>query len=131
MSTKVFTVAGIIVQNGNTKVRFANDMVRRIKQFTKGGATRISFVDLPKEMNKIDALAHLKAHADFQSASDQATIADSLEDRVKDANKGKGTVKVKAVKAKPSIEAIKSRAKKPAVAAVAAPVVITADKATA
>ena len=86
MSTKVFTVAGIIVQNGNTKVRFANDMVRRIKQFTKGGATRISFVDLPKEMNKIDALAHLKAHADFQSASDQATIADSLEDRVKDAN---------------------------------------------
>ena len=78
MSTKVFTVAGIIVQNGNTKVRFANDMVRRIKQFTKGGATRISFVDLPKEMNKIDALAHLKAHADFQSASDQATIAAAM-----------------------------------------------------
>jgi hypothetical protein len=44
----------------------------------------------------------------FASAEDQATINDSSEDRVKEANKG--TVKVKA---KPSIEAIKARAKKP------------------
>jgi hypothetical protein len=89
-------------------------MVRRIKQFTKGGHTRVDFVDLPSEMTKIEALNYLATHANFQSPADQATIADTLADKTKEANKG--TVKVKVAKtktkAKPSIDAIKSRAKK-------------------
>ena len=59
-------------------------------------------------MTKIDALKYMLTQEVFASAEDQATINDSIEDRVKEANKG--TVKVKA---KPSIEAIKARAKKP------------------
>jgi len=114
MAKQTFKVAGMTTNNGNTKVRFTDDMVRRIKQFTKGGHTRVDFVDLPSEMNKIEALNYLATHADFQSPADQATIADTLADKLKEANKG--TVKVKVAKtkakAKPSIDAIKARAKK-------------------
>ena len=109
-TSQTFKVAGITTHNGNAKVRFTDDMVRRIKQFTKGGATRIDLIELPSEMTKIEALKYMAAHAEFQSPSDQATIADSLADKTKEATKG--TVKVKATKAKPSIEAIKARAKK-------------------
>jgi hypothetical protein len=114
MAKQTFKVAGITTHNSNTKVRFTDDMVRRIKQFTKGGASRIDLVELPSEMTKIEALDYLATHVDFQSPADQATIADTLADKTKEANKG--TVKVKVVKtkakAKPSIDAIKARAKK-------------------
>jgi len=109
MSNQTFKVAGITVHNGNAKVRFTDDMIRRIKQFTKGGATRADFVELPTEMTKVEALKYLQAHADFQSAEDQALISDALADR----EKVKKEVKVKATKAtKPSVESIKARAKK-------------------
>lgn len=108
MAKQTFKVAGITTHNDSTKVRFTDDMVRRVKQFSKGGASRIDLVELPSEMTKIEALKYLATHADFQSAADQATIADCLVDKEKVANKG--TVKVKA--AKPSIDAIKARAKK-------------------
>jgi hypothetical protein len=109
MANQLFKVAGITTHNGNTKVRFTDDMVRRIKQFTKGGASRIDLVELPSEMTKVEALKYLASHAEFQSAGDQATIADSLADKLKEA--GKGEVKVKA-STKPSLDAIKARAKK-------------------
>ena len=110
MAKQTFKVAGMTTNNGNTKVRFTDDMVRRIKQFTKGGHTRVDFVDLPSEMTKIEALNYLATHADFQSPADQATIADTLADKTKEASKG--NVKVKVSKTKPSIDAIKARAKK-------------------
>lgn len=112
-TSQTFKVAGITVHNGNAKVRFTDDMVRRIKQFTKGGATRIDLIELPSEMTKIEALKYLQAHADFQSAEDQATLADTLADKEKEANKGQ--VKVKATK--PSLDAIKARGKKKEVTA--------------
>ena len=118
MSKKMFKVVGITSYGDSVKVRFTDDMIRRIKQFTKGGASRVEFIDLPKEMSKIDALKFMASHASFASPADQATIADALEDRVKEA--GKGTVKVKVAKkakAKPSLASIKARAPK-----VAAPV---------
>ena len=110
-TSQTFKVAGITVHNGNAKVRFTDDMVRRIKQFSKGGATRIDLVELPSEMNKIDALKHIATLPEFQSAADQATISDALADKEKEARKGE--VKVKATK-KPSLDAIKARGKKTA-----------------
>lgn len=106
MSTKLFNVAGIVVQNGRTTVRFTEDMGRRVKQFSKGGATRIDFVELPNAMNKIDGLKYLLTLPNFASAEDQATLTEYLADRERDARKGE--VKVQA---KPSLAAIKSRAK--------------------
>ncbi len=114
-SNQTFKVAGITIHNGNAKVRFTDDMVRRIKQFTKGGATRVDFVELPSEMTKVDALKYLATLPEFASPSDQATIADTLADKTKEASKGE--VKVKSTKTKPSIDAIKARAKKSEVSA--------------
>jgi len=105
-SNQTFKVAGITVHNGNAKVRFTDDMVRRIKQFSKGGATRIDLVELPSEMTKLEALTYLSFLADFQSAADQATISDSI------ADKSKSTGEVKVKKTKPSLDAIKARGKK-------------------
>jgi len=111
MANQTFKVAGITVHNGNAKVRFTDDMVRRVKQFSKGGATRIDLIELPSEMSKVEALTYLSNHADFQSPSDLATICDALSDRVLEANKG--TVKVRTTKAaKPSLANIKARGKK-------------------
>ena len=112
MAKQTFKVAGITTHGTSTKVRFTDDLVRRVKQFSKGGASRIDLMELPNEMSKIEALNYLAAHADFQSPSDQATISDSLADKTKEANKGTVKVKVTKAKAKPSIDAIKSRAKK-------------------
>ena len=106
-NNQLFKVAGITTHNGNSKVRFTDDLIRRVKQFTKGGATRIDLIELPNAVTKLEALRYLAAHADFQSANDQALISDCIADREKDAKKGE--VKVKA--AKPSMDAIKARAK--------------------
>lgn len=126
--SQVFKVAGITTHGDMTKVRFTDDLVRRIKQFSKGGATRIDLIELPSAMTKVEALKYLQTHADFQSPADQATISDSLSDRTKVAKvkavkapKVAKTPKVKVPKvsvvvAKPSMEAIKARAKKAALA---------------
>lgn len=108
--SKTFKVAGITVHNGNAKVRFTDDMIRRIKQFTKGGATRVDFVELPSEMTKLEALEYMKSHELFQSSEDQATINDAMLDKQEKPAKQKREVKVKADK--PSLEKIKARAKK-------------------
>jgi hypothetical protein len=107
MTTNLYTVVGITVHNGNAKVRFTEDMARRVKQFTKGGATRCDFVTLPSAMNKIDALKFMLTLPEFASAEDQATINDTLSDREREARKGE--VKVKS---KPSLDAIKARGNK-------------------
>ena len=108
MTTQTFKVVGITVHNGNAKVRFTDDMVRRVKQFTKGGASRTDFIELPSEMTKIEALKYMLTQPNYQSDEDQATISETLLDKEKEASKG--TVKVKATK--PSLDAIKARAKK-------------------
>lgn len=107
MAKDTFKVAGITTHNGNSKVRFTDDMVRRVKQFSKGGATRIDLVELPSEMTKVEALKYLQTHADYQSPDDQALISDSLEDRVK----APKAVKVKVTKVnKPNMASIKAKA---------------------
>jgi hypothetical protein len=117
MANQTFKVVGITTHGDSTKIRFTDDMVRRIKQFTKGGASRVDFIELPSEMTKLEALKYMATQPEFASAGDQATIADCIEDRVKEANKG--TVKVKTTKTaktakttKPSIDAIKARGAK-------------------
>ena len=110
MAKQTFKVAGITTHNTVSKVRFTDDMVRRVKQFGKGGATRIDLVELPSEMTKVEALKYMQAHSDFQSAEDQALIADALADREK--TKREVSVKVSKAKAKPSVDAIKARVKK-------------------
>ena len=104
-----FTVVGITDHGGNVKVRFTDDMVRRVKQFSKGGAGRIDFIELPSPMTKIEALKYMLTCKEFSSEDDQATIQDTLEDKEREARKGSGTVKVKGTV---SLDAIKNRPRK-------------------
>ena len=107
MTTQTFKVVGITVHNRTAKVRFTEDMVRRVKQFTKGGATRCDFIELPNEMTKIEALKYMLTRKEFSSPDDQATIEDTLYDKEREA--GRGEVRVKS---KLSLDAIKSRPRK-------------------
>ena len=109
MTTQTFTVVGITEHGGNVKVRFTDDMVRRVKQFSKGGASRIDFIELPNPMTKIEALKYMLTCKEFSNENDQATIQDTLEDKEREARKGSGTVKVKG---KVSLDAIKNRPRK-------------------
>ena len=122
-TVQTFKVAGIATLRGETKVRFSDNIVRRIKQYTKAGSTRIDFIDLPSEMTKIDAIKFLQGHADFQSPGDQATLVETLEVKVKEAAKAaksvsvtKGKAKAKTTvlktKMKPTLAGIKARVKK-------------------
>jgi hypothetical protein len=109
MTAQTFTVVGITDHNGSVKVRFTDDLVRRVKQFAKGGASRIDFIELPNAMTKIEALKYMLTCKEFSSEDDQATIEDILEDKIKESRKGEVKVKVKAT---PSLDAIKARPRK-------------------
>ena len=102
----MFKVAGVSSLKGEVKVRFANDMTR-VKVLSKNGHTDIELMDLPQAMDKPAVVAYLKTTALYQNAKFQAAI-DAADAKYNGAN----TVKVtKAKTAKPSIEAIKARAK--------------------
>ena len=95
----MFKVIGISTLNGVTKVRFANDMVSRVKILNKDGHKDINLIELSTALSKPDAVKHLKTtdlYAKFSAAID---AADSKYN-------GSATVKV----SKPSLEAIKARA---------------------
>ena len=105
MTTKTFTKIGIANPNGITKVRFTNDLVRRVKIFNVLGASRCDFISLPEEMTKIDALKYMLTDPLFASPADQATISDSIADKEKDWGKNSG------LKVNLSLDAILERSK--------------------
>lgn len=57
---KLYTVAGTATNRGITKVRFANDIVSRVKILAKAGCTDIDLVELPHAMTKLEALQWLQ-----------------------------------------------------------------------
>jgi hypothetical protein len=62
VDTRVFTHAGSTNLNGTYKARFANHPAIRTNVLTNEGHTEIVLVELPKPMNKLDAIAWLKAN---------------------------------------------------------------------
>ena len=95
----MFKVIGISTLNGVTKVRFANDMVSRVKILNKDGHKDINLIELTAPLSKPDAVKHLKTtdlYAKFGAAIDAADAKYN----------GSATVKV----SKPSLESIKARA---------------------
>ena len=55
----MFTVAGVSKLNGVYKVRFANDLVSRIKNLIKSRHEDINLVSLPNPMEKGEAVKWL------------------------------------------------------------------------
>lgn len=75
---KTFTVVGSSTQDGKTKIRFAND-VMRIKILSKNGHTDINLVELPKAMTKVEAVKYLQSQNFGDGNMDiQAAIAHVL-----------------------------------------------------
>jgi len=55
----MFTVAGVSQKSGVHKVRFANDMVTRVKNLIKDGQADINLITLPNAMEKGEAVKYL------------------------------------------------------------------------
>lgn len=84
---KTFTVAGVASQNGVTKVRFANDLVARVKILDKAGCTDIDLVELPEAMTKLEALRFMQTQERFQSGDAAYVIANKVAEKVREAKK--------------------------------------------
>ena len=96
---KLYTVAGTTTINGQTKVRFANDLIARIKIFnSKGG--QVNLVELPQAMTKLQALQHLATLPEFNSGDNGFAIQLKIAEKTKIAKKGEIKVAATAVKAK-------------------------------
>ena len=92
----MFKVTGISTLNGQTKVRFANDLVSRVKILVKDGHADINLVELPEALSKADCVKYLKTtdlYSQFKAAIDAA-------------DEKYNTVKVSGI----SLDAIKARA---------------------
>jgi|TARA_B110000305_G_C19300790_1_gene569034 hypothetical protein len=73
-TTKTYTVAGTSTNNGETKVRFAQDYVGRFKILNKNGHTDIELLELDTAMSKSDICKMLLGHDKFQSEAQQSAI---------------------------------------------------------
>ena len=105
---KLFTVAGTATNpNGTTKVRFANDLVARVKILTKAGCSNIDLVELPRAMSKLEALQFLQEQGKTGDAG--YAVANKLTEKTKIAKKGEIKVTLKsgkvAAKAKQTVAA--------------------------
>ena len=93
---KTFTVAGTATNSdGTVKVRFANDLVARIKILNKNNCTNINLVELPRAMTKMEALQHLQTLG-ITAGDAGFAVANKLAEKAKVAKKGE--VKIKATK---------------------------------
>ena len=97
----MFKIIGISTFQGKTKVRFANDLVSRIKMLHKGGHTDINLIELQTALSKSDAVKHLKTTDLYTKFADVIDAADE---------KYTGVTTVKITKSALSLEAIKARA---------------------
>lgn len=100
---KLFTVAGTAKNpDGTVKVRFANDLVARIKILNKAGCTDINLVELPQAMTKLAALQHLQTLGMTEGDAGFA-VSNKLAEKSKIAKKGEVKVQAgKGTKAKAS-----------------------------
>jgi hypothetical protein len=126
----LFKSAGVCTHSNGSitvnKVRYGTDYVRRVKLLSTPGnvkvrgaaldPVRVSLIELPEPMDKMAALKFIQAHADFQSAEDQAMISDEITERTPAAPRVAKATKVAKVKVSkksaPSLDSIKSRARK-------------------
>jgi hypothetical protein len=91
----LFTVAGTSNLKGEVKVRFANDLVSRIKALHRGGHTDVNLMELPNPMTKLEALQYLQS-VGITDGDAGFVVASKVAEKAKVAKKGE--VKVKATK---------------------------------
>ena len=68
MDSKTYRVVGIsTTPQGHTKVRFAQDLVSRIKTLVMRGHTDVKLLETPAPMNKQQCLTWLKSQPGFDT----------------------------------------------------------------
>ena len=70
---KLYSIAGVSTLDGDTKIRFAND-VARIKILVKNGHTDIKLIELPEAMTKFECVKYLANDESFQDSLSQEAI---------------------------------------------------------
>ena len=77
MTDQLFKYAGYsVTESGQTKARFGNDMVSRIKKLTAKGNQDTWFAELPQAMTKKEASNYLLEREDIKSNFD---VRDALQ----------------------------------------------------
>jgi hypothetical protein len=97
----LFTVAGTSNFKGEVKVRFANDLVSRIKALHRGGHTDVNLMELPNPMTKLEALQYLQS-VGITEGDAGFVIANKVAEKSKIAKKGE--VKIKATKTSTAVK---------------------------
>jgi hypothetical protein len=88
-TTKKFTVVGVSTYHSHTKVRWGNDLVARIKIFSKNGHTDVDLIELPQPMLKLDAARYYQAQKKGTLTPDvEFALQCCIEDRVVKSKKG-------------------------------------------
>ena len=106
---KTFKVFGVSKQDGEYKVRFANDIMR-IKVLAKHGHEDIRLVELEDAVTKYEGIQKIQSMDDFQDAAAQSAIAEYLEDKAPKTPKVKAVKEAKPAKAKAAKkDTVKSR----------------------
>lgn len=91
MTDQLFKYAGYsVTESGQTKARFGNDMVSRIKKLTAKGNQDTWFAEMPEAMTKKQASEYLLEKEEIKSNFD---VRDALQ-RVVYRNVPKGTTRV-------------------------------------
>ena len=96
---KTFKVFGVSTLNGETKVRFANDMLRS-KVLVKHGHTNIELVELSESISKYEGIKAIQSLPEFSNAHAQAAIAEYLDEKAPKAPKAKAAPAKAPAKAK-------------------------------
>ena len=73
-TSKLYSVVGTSRQNGEVKVRFANDFVSRFKALVRNGHTDIELIELGDKYTKAECLKVMMEHERFQSEEQQSAI---------------------------------------------------------
>jgi hypothetical protein len=97
MTDKVYSVCGVSTLKGDTKIRWAND-VMRIKVLAKNGHTDIQLVELPSEMTKLEAVKFISELQEFSDNASQGAIAEYMAKYAPKASAKKAVAPVKVPK---------------------------------
>ena len=95
----MFTVAGVSKLNGVYKVRFANDLVSRIKNLIKSRHEDINLVSLPNPMEKGEAVKWLMTQESFMEKSESRAAIESSNSKYN----GSKVVRIAGVKVKTTV----------------------------
>ncbi len=82
MTTKTvmtYTVFGVSFYRGQHRLRFSNDMAKRMSTLVAMGDEEINLAELPSAMSKLQAVQWAQASGQFETESEKAVIAAFVE----------------------------------------------------